>query len=60
MKHGRLPTKKQKIMMRSHGLNPDNWLVVKDLLDTIEVVNRLTLKKAAGRIRTRKISKEIG
>lgn len=60
MKHGKLPTKKQKIIIRSHGLNPDNWLVVKDLLDTIEVVNRLTLKKTAGRIRTRKIPKEIG
>lgn len=60
MKNGKLPTRKQKILMKSHGLQPDNWLVVKDLKDILEVVNRNELKKIGGKVRTRKLSKDIG
>jgi len=30
MKHGKAPTRRQKELIRSWGINPDNWLVVKD------------------------------
>ena len=30
MKNGKRPTLQQKKLMRSHGLTPENWLVVKE------------------------------
>lgn len=45
MKNGKLPTLRQKKIIRSHGLDPDKWLVIKDLPETIEVVSRVALKK---------------
>lgn len=57
MKNGKAPTRNQKIIMKAHGLKPDHWLVVKDLLDTMEIVSRMTLKKINGKKRTRIISK---
>lgn len=52
LKHGKKPTRAQKIRIKSLGLNPENWLVVKDCRDTFEIVHRVsgkirTLKKAA-------------
>lgn len=42
MKHGKNPTVKQKIMLKNYGLDPINWLIVKDCRECLEVVNRLT------------------
>lgn len=30
MKHGKAPTRAQKIMLQSYRLDPANWLIVKD------------------------------
>ena len=58
MKNGKKPTLEQKRKMRASGLVPENWLVVKNTTEYIEVVSRLELKKVgAKRIRTRKIWK---
>lgn len=38
MKNGKAPTREQKKMMKAHGLVPENWLVVKNLPDSLEVV----------------------
>ena len=57
MKNGKLPTREQKQILRAHGLVPENWLVVKNLPDTLEVVSRAALKKIGNRPRTRKIRK---
>lgn len=40
MKHGCRPTKKQSIFIKKYGLNPENWLVVKDTPDRMELVHR--------------------
>ncbi len=54
MKHGKRPTRAQKIRLKGYKLNPDNWLVVKDCREKFEIVNRLT-----GKIRTlKKVSNE--
>lgn len=45
MKNGKAPTREQKKIMKAHGLIPENWLVVKNLPDTLEVVSRAALKK---------------
>lgn len=58
MKNGKTPTLAQKKIMRSHGLLPESWLVVKDLSDSMEIVSRNELKKIGNRHkRTRIISK---
>lgn len=45
--------------MKANGLHPANWLVVKNLPDTLEVVSRTELKRMrTGKARTRKISKK--
>ena len=49
----------QKLIMRSHGLQPDNWLVVKNTTEYMEVVSRMSLKKIGGKTKTRKLLKEI-
>ena len=59
MKNGKAPTREQKIMMKAHGLVPDNWLVVKNLPDSLEVVSRVSLKRIGGKPRTRIISKSL-
>lgn len=53
MKNGKAPTRGQKKIMRAHGLVPENWLVVKNLPDTLEVVSRTALKKIGRKPRTR-------
>ena len=56
MKNGKRPTLNQKKKIRSHGLIPENWLVVKDTGQFIEVVSRMELKKiGSGKKRTRKL-----
>ena len=45
MKNGKLPTLAQKKLLRSKGLDPDAWLVVKNTSRSIEVVSRVALKK---------------
>ncbi|MDE7183418.1 MAG: hypothetical protein K2O40_02860 [Lachnospiraceae bacterium] len=59
MKNGKAPTREQKIMMKAHGLVPENWLVVKNLPDYLEVVSRVSLKRIGGKPRTRIISKSL-
>lgn len=58
MKNGKVPTLEQKKIMKAHGLVPENWLVVKNLPDTLEVVSRMSLKKIGPKSRTKKLSKE--
>lgn len=58
MKNGKLPTREQKIIMESQGLDPDCYLVVKNLPDTLEIVSRAELERIrAGKPRTRIINK---
>lgn len=57
IKNGKRPTLKQKMLMRSHGLVPENWLVVKDTSSVMEVVSRMSLKKVGGKPRIKKIQK---
>lgn len=58
MKNGKRPTLRQKKVMREHGLVPENWLVVKDTSEYMEVVSRVSLRKVGGKARIRKIIKE--
>lgn len=58
MKNGKLPTLEQKKILKANGLQPDNWLVVKNQPNTLEVVSRSELKRMrTGKARTRTISK---
>lgn len=54
MKNGKAPTREQKKMMKAHGLVPENWLVVKNLPDSLEVVSRVSLKKVGGKPKTKR------
>ncbi|CAN2250300.1 conserved hypothetical protein [Bacillus subtilis] len=42
MKHGKRPTRAQKESIKQHGLNPNNWLVIKNLSheNKLFIVNR--------------------
>lgn len=60
MKNGKAPTREQKKMMKAHGLVPENWLVVKNLPDSLEVVSRVSLKKVGGKPKTMGFYKSIG
>lgn len=42
MKHGRKPTKAQKIILKAYHLNPDNWLIVKNTPQELVVIHRYT------------------
>lgn len=42
MKNGKRPTLNQKILIREAGLNPRNWLIVKNLPDRVHIVHRET------------------
>lgn len=59
MKNGKAPTREQKKILKAHGLVPDNWLVVRNLPDTLEVVSRVSLKKISGKPKMRTISKSL-
>ncbi|MCD8347924.1 MAG: hypothetical protein LUD16_08270 [Lachnospiraceae bacterium] len=43
MKNGKKPTREHMEIMKKHGLNPENWLVVKNLPDSLLVVSRMSL-----------------
>ncbi|EAC7181147.1 hypothetical protein AOC43_08650 [Listeria monocytogenes] len=45
MKNGKKLTRNQATMIKSNGLNPEDWLVVKNLNDRMEIVNRETGNK---------------
>ena len=47
MKHGKRPTRAQKMRLQKYNLNPDNWLIVKDCSECFVIVNKIT-----GKIRT--------
>ena len=57
MKHGKKPTREQKMMLKEAGLVPENWLVVKNMEDHIEVVSKKSLSNATKKPKTRKIMK---
>ena len=59
MKNGKKPTLEQKKIMKEHGLVPENWLVVKNLSDSIEVVSRMSMKKVGRKPKKRILSKII-
>jgi len=42
MKHGKNPTRKQKVMLKDSGLNPENWLVVRNTAGQLQLINRAT------------------
>ncbi|WP_169908369.1 DUF6906 family protein [Metabacillus halosaccharovorans] len=42
MKQGKNPTVKQKKIIKSFGLNYENWLVAKNLDDEMHLVHRFT------------------
>jgi hypothetical protein len=42
LKHGRRLTREQKIMLKDHGFNPDEWLRVKSSPENILFVHRIT------------------
>jgi hypothetical protein len=42
VKHGRKPTLNQKILIKAAGLNPDNWLIVKNLSNELHIAHRHT------------------
>lgn len=61
MKNGKAPSRKEKDILRAHGLAPGAWLVIKSLPDSIEVVSRIALKKVRNgtKPRTRILSREL-
>lgn len=59
MKNGKAPTREQKKIMKAHGLVPENWLVVKNLPDSLVIVSRVSLKKVGSKPKTRTISKSL-
>ena len=42
MKHGKNPTKKQKIILKENGLNYENWLVCMETLKEMVIEHRHT------------------
>lgn len=40
MKHGKIPTRNQKEIMMKNDIDPRGWLVIKNLSDRFEIVNR--------------------
>lgn len=60
MKNGKVPTLRQKKLIKSHGFDPENHLVVKNTPEFLEVVSRTALKKldlSGKKPRTRKLYK---
>jgi hypothetical protein len=45
LKNGKKPTKKQKEAIKKARLNPDNWLVVKNLTTELHIVHRTSGKQ---------------
>ena len=42
MKHGKRPTVREKKALYGHGLNPDEWLIVKRTPDFLTVEHRVS------------------
>jgi hypothetical protein len=42
MKQGKRPTKKQKMALKAARLNPENWLVTKNVQGKLHIVHRET------------------
>lgn len=42
MKRGKKPTRRQKIRIKSYGLNPDNWLVIRECKDCFEIRHKIS------------------
>lgn len=42
MKQGKSPTRKQKEMLKQKGLNPLNWLIVKNPPGELHIIHRHT------------------
>ncbi len=58
MKNGKRPTLAQKKILKSKGLVPENWLIVKDTPEFMEIVSRMELKKIYRKaLHTKKIFK---
>lgn len=53
MKHGKVPTRKQKTFIQESGFVPENWLVVKEFPRSLEIVSRAALKKGGKKAKTR-------
>ena len=45
MKQPKKPTREQKGTMSEHGLNPDNWQVVFESRDTLEVISKRSKRR---------------
>lgn len=58
MKNGKAPTREQKKIMKAAGLVPENWLVVRNLPDHLEVVSRASLIRARDKPAVRRLAKE--
>lgn len=57
MKNGKVPTREQKEIIRANGYIPGNWLVIKNLPDSLEIVSKAALKKSDRKPKTRIIPK---
>ncbi|MEN3130815.1 DUF6906 family protein [Bacillus albus] len=42
MKQGKTPTKREKMLIKSHDLNPDEWLIYKKVAKGLHLVHRDT------------------
>jgi hypothetical protein len=45
VKHGRKPTLNQKKLIKGAGLNPEDWLIVKNLSNELHIAHRNTKSK---------------
>jgi hypothetical protein len=45
MKNGKKPNRQQQVVIKSSGLNPDNWLICKKLSTEYHLVHRDSGKK---------------
>ncbi|MBP0982714.1 MAG: hypothetical protein J6A19_03235 [Oscillospiraceae bacterium] len=59
MKHGKNPTRRQKQVIASHRLNPDNWFVCKDTPEVLVLERRIIEDKKSNKKQTRTIRKEL-
>lgn len=59
MKNGKTPTLYQKKIIKSYGLNPTDWLVIKNLPDRLIIVSRISLKKIGDKPKQKVIYKDI-
>ncbi|MDR2024044.1 MAG: hypothetical protein LBQ71_12575 [Hungatella sp.] len=59
MKNGKKPTLAQKKLLKLKGLVPENWIIVKDTTEFMEVVSRMELKKIGlKKVKTKRLYKD--